>query len=167
MLHGFLDIALPFAGLRLAVHPYADRQQYESGKKRSEPLYEFTTCSTYADQVSRCHPSQATGDKGRQPSAMDEGQNFRSLGLAQERDHRDHDQQCLEPFAQQDRKGSCECRRLTGIVRGEDRLGAVEKNVERIHPLGDGGQRIPATYCRSKLRHAGFDRCEQVCIARA
>ena len=95
VLHGFPDIALPFAGLRFAVHPYADRQQDESGEKRSEPLHQLAARTTHSDQVGRCHPCQGSGPKSGEPSAMDEGQNFRSLGLAQERDHRDHDQQCL------------------------------------------------------------------------
>ena len=50
---------------------------------------------------------------------MDIFEQFGPLGLAQEADHRDDDQQRLQPFAQQDGERAKEGRRIAACLRRE------------------------------------------------
>src|SRR3546814_1849070 len=68
---------------------------------------------------------------------MDVAQHLGPLGLAQEGDHRDDDQQGFESLAQQDGEGAQEGRCSARRVRGQGRLGVVEQTVEHLDARGD------------------------------
>lgn len=97
---------------------------------------------------------------------MDIGQHLGSLGLAQEGDHRNDDQQGFEPLAQQDgegaQKGRCAARR----VRGQGRIGVIEQAIEHL----DTGRYLvsgPTLLKRgAEFAHGAFDMTHERCVAR-
>ena len=104
------DIGLPFAGLRLAVHPDADEEQDRRGEQRAEALGQLAAGAADRDEVGRRPPGrEARGERG-DPAEMDPAHHVAPVGLAQEGDHRDDDQQRLQPLAQQDGEGAEEGR---------------------------------------------------------
>src|SRR3546814_6126210 len=68
-------------------------------------------------------------------------QRLRALGLSQEGDDRDDDEECLQALTQQDRQGADKGRRAARLFGGEHLLCIGEERVERrnlVAYLGDG-----------------------------
>src|SRR3546814_6202647 len=77
-----------------------------SDLQRSEPFGKLPARAADPDRIGRDSPGQGSGRQRPDPSAMDVAQHLGPLGLAQEGDHRDDDQQGFESLAQQDGEGA-------------------------------------------------------------
>ena len=105
----FADIALPLARLRLAVHPNADEQQDRRGEQRAKPFGEFAARAADGDQARRDPPGQDSRTKRADPADMYRSRQLGPLGLVEERQHGDHDEQRFEALAEQNRERAEEC----------------------------------------------------------
>ena len=152
------DVALPFAGLRLAVHPHADEQQDQCREQRAEALGQLAAGAADGQEMGRRPPGAEAGDERRDPAVVHRAHHLGPVGLAQECQHGDDDQQRLEPFAEQDGEGAEKGRGGAGFARREDALGVGEQGIERGDALADLGDRAAAADCRAELRPSRLRR---------
>lgn len=76
----------------------------------------------------------STGQQGADPAGMHIGQHLTALGLAQERDHANHDQQRFQPLAHQDGEAAEERRGRVRVRILQHCLGAIEQGVDLCCP---------------------------------
>src|SRR3546814_14957061 len=65
------DVALPRAGLRLAVHPDADREENRRREQCAEAFRQFAARAAHVDNIGRGSPGGDAGQKSGYPAAMD------------------------------------------------------------------------------------------------
>ena len=96
---------------------------------------------------------------------MDRAHHLGAVGLAQESEHRNDDEQCLEPLAQQDREGAQEGGDCTPILRCQRAF----RLVEQAHQRRDAGPDVRgiAALCDgpAQLAHRGLDPRHQARVA--
>ena len=97
---------------------------------------------------------------------MDIGQNFRTISLAQEGDHRNDDQQGLEPLAQQDSERADEGRSIARRIGREHLLGIGEQAFDDSCLAGDVVRRCAASDSAPELAHGLFDARHKGRVAR-
>jgi hypothetical protein len=103
--HLLSDAALPLIGLRLAVHPDADRKQDDGIDDRPESLGQFPARAADADHPRRNDPGEEASGEGADPTCVDARHDFHPLGLAEKRDR-----QRFKSLAQQNRRSAEERR---------------------------------------------------------
>ena len=143
------------------MHPDADKQQDCRREERGEAFQELAVGTADPDHPGRRSPGGDAGDERHDPAGMDVFQHVTALGAAEEADHGDHDQQRLQPFAEQDREGPKEGGDGARLVRCERVLGLHEQRVEtRDQRLKLGGRHAaadPAAQLGHRLLHRDHD----------
>lgn len=85
-----------------------------------------------------------------------------TFGLAQERDHRNDDQKCFQPLAQQDRRCTDEGRKGVVRTRCERRLDIVEELAQHFGTLHDTHIALATPDRGTVFAHCGFDLAQKL-----
>src|SRR3546814_18969132 len=83
------DVALPRAGLRLAVHPDADREENRRREQSAEAFTQFAARAAHVANISRGSPGGDAVQKSAYPAARDVAHHLLSLRPPKECHHRD------------------------------------------------------------------------------
>ena len=159
--HLLPDVALPLIGLGLAVHPDPHPQQDDGRKHRTEALDEFAIRTRDADHPRRDRPCEGSRGQRTNPAAVDVGHDFEPFRLPEEHDHRDHDQQCLQAFPQQDRGGAEECRDIAGCAWRQRHFRVVQQLIEDLRASSHCISRVALLDRAAILAHPALDPRKQ------
>ena len=164
-LHLLGDIAPPFVGLRLAVHPHADRQQHQRRDQRPEAFGDLAARAADSDRISGDDPRAGPGGERRDPAAVDVAQRLGAVGAAEESDHRDHYQQGFEAFAEQDGERAEEGGDAAFGLGGERGLSIVEQRLGVGEAAAELRRRLTADDRLAEAGHRLLDPAHQRPVA--
>ena len=106
-----------------------------------------------------------TRSKCADPTCMDVGHDLHPLGLAEEGDHGNDDQQRFQSLAQQNRGRAEERREAACCVRRQRSFRVVEKVVEDLHPIGECIGILSAPDRGAVLAHRTLDPLHQHAVS--
>ena len=147
------------------MHPYADEQEDECREHRAEAFRHLAARPADRDEALGDPPGRGAGDERDNPPGIDPAQQRAPLGLDEEADHRDDDEQRLKPFAHEDGEGADEGGRAVGGGRGHC---AFRLGEEALDPFGAGFDivdRCTTGDRGAKPAHFALDRGDEAAVA--